>query len=189
MRWVKVPYDFQFRYAVIGFEEEGVNPMSATLLPELAAESRETAERLVRLSTEEGLDAEEANYILTSGLAAIQRVPHLWRITRSRIAAGTATAHELLARLLEVVDKNLYLAGHLKEPARVVGEQPAGITSALARAEEQLRSIRDEAARLLKVVDVPPRWPSEEQLRQAKEQMQAGERLTAEEFRQALLGE
>ena len=168
--------------------------MSATVLPELAAESVETADRLVRLSGEEGLDPAEAEYILASGLAAIQRVPRLWLLTRSRIADGTtaATAHEFLARLLNVVDKNLSLAGMLKEPARVLSEGPTGDTkaaAALARAEEQLREIQAEATHLLRVVDAPARWPGEEQLKEAKERMQAGERLTAEEFRQALLGE
>ena len=37
--------------------------MSATLLPELATESFETAERLVRLSASEGLDSAEADHI------------------------------------------------------------------------------------------------------------------------------
>jgi hypothetical protein len=140
------------------------------------------------------LDPAEAEYIVASGLAAIQRVPRLWRLTRSRIASGTtaATAHELLAGLLNVVDKNLSLAGTLKEPARVLSEEPTGdaeAAAALARAEEQLREIRAEAAHLLRVVDAPARWPGEEQLKEAKERMQAGERLTAEEFRRALLGE
>ena len=89
--------------------------MSATVLPELAAESVETAERLVRLSAEEGLDPAEAEYILASGLAALQRVPRLWPLIRGRIGGGTTglTAHELLARLLDAVDKNLALAGTL----------------------------------------------------------------------------
>jgi hypothetical protein len=99
--------------------------MSATVLPELAAESVETADRLVRLSAEEGLNSAEAEYILASGLAAIQRVPRLWPIIRGRIGGGTtgATAHELLARLLDAVDGNLALAERLKHPARVVSEE------------------------------------------------------------------
>src|SRR5437588_12820632 len=90
--------------------------MSATVLPEVTAESVETAERLVRLSAEEDLDAAEAEYILASGLAAIRRVPRLWPIIRGRIASGTtnSTAHALLVQLLDVVDKNLSLAGTLK---------------------------------------------------------------------------
>jgi hypothetical protein len=168
--------------------------MSATVLPELAAESVETAERLVRLLAEEGLDPAEAEYILTSGLAAIQRVPRLWPIIRGRIGCGMAgpMAHEHLARLLDAVDKNLALAGTLKEPARVVreelGRKPEA-AAGLAAAEEQLLEIRAEAVRLLKVVDAPARWPGEEQLREAKERMRGGDRLTAEEFRQALLDE
>jgi len=169
-------------------------PMSATVFPELAAESVETAERLGRLSAEGGLDAAEAEYILASGLAALQRVPRLWPIIRGRIGGGTTgpTAHEHLARLLDAVDKNLSLAGMLKEPARVVREQRGREPEAaagLAAAEERLLEIRAEAVRLLKVVDAPARWPGEEQLREAKERMQRGDRLTAEEFRQALLGE
>ncbi len=168
--------------------------MSVTVFPELAAESVETAERIGRLSSEEGLDAAEAEYILASGLAAIQRVPRLWPILRGRIGGGTTgpTAHELLARLLEVVDKNLSLVGVLKERARVfreeLGRQPES-GAALAAAAEQLLKIRAEAVRLLKVVDAPARWPGGEQLTEAKERIRRGERLTAEEFRQALLGE
>ena len=168
--------------------------MSATVLPELAAESVETAERLVRLSAEKGLGAAEAGYILASGLAAIQRVPRLWPIIRGRIAGGTtaATAHELLARLLDAVDRNLALARVLKESARVVREereQEPEAVAGLAAAEEQLQAIRAEAVRLLRDVDSPARWPGEEQLKEAKEQMQRGNRLTAEEFRRALLDE
>jgi len=167
--------------------------MSATVLPELAAESVATAERLGRLSAEEGLDASEAEYILASGLAAIQRVPRLWPIVKGRIGAGTTgpTAHELLARLLDVVDKNLALAGTLKEPVRVLrderGREPEA-AAGLVAAQERLREIRAEAGRLLKVVDAPARWPGPEQLMEAKEHMRRGARLTAEEFRQALLG-
>jgi hypothetical protein len=169
-------------------------PMSATVLAELAAESVDTAERLVRLSAEEDLDPAEAEYILASGLAAIQRVPRLWPIIRGRIGGGTTgpTAHELLTRLLDVVDKNLALAATLREPARVAREglgQEAEAAAGLAEAEERLLEIRVEAVRLLKVVDAPARWPGEEQLREAKERMQGGDRLTAEEFRQALLDE
>lgn len=99
--------------------------MSTTLLPELAAEGVETAERLVRLSDEERLDAAEAEYILVSGLAALLRIPRLWPIIRDRIAEGTtgATAQQLLTRMLDTVDRNLALAGVLKEPARVVREE------------------------------------------------------------------
>ena len=89
--------------------------MSATVFPELAAESAETAERLGRLSNEAGLDAAEAEYILASGLAALQRVPRLWPIIKGRISSGTTgpTAHEHLVGLLDAVDKNLALAGTL----------------------------------------------------------------------------
>lgn len=166
--------------------------MSTTVLPELAAESVETAERLGRLSAEEGLDSAEAEYLLASGLAAIQCVPRLWPIIRGRIAAGTtgATAQQLLTRLLDAVDRNLALAGVLKEPARVVrkelGQEPEAAVG-LAAAEEQLLSIRAEATRLLRVVDAPAQWPGEEQLKEAKEQMQRGNRLTAEEFRRAVM--
>jgi hypothetical protein len=166
--------------------------MSTTVLPELAAESVETAERLVRLSGKERLEAAEAEYILAAGLAAIQRVPRLWPIIRGRIAAGTtgSAAQQLLTRMLDAVDRNLTLAGVLKEPARVVREerrQEPEAAAGLAAAEEQLRAVRAEAARLLRVVDVPARWPGEEQLKEAKEQMQRGNRLSAEEFRRTLL--
>src|SRR5262249_59314715 len=98
---------------------------SASVLPDLAAESVETAERLVQLSAEKGLDAAEAEYILVSGLAAIQRIPRLWPIIRGRIAGGTtgAAAQQLLTRLLNAVDRNLALAGMLKETARVIREE------------------------------------------------------------------
>lgn len=168
--------------------------MSTTVLPELAAESVETAERLVRLSGEEGLAADEAEYILASGLAAIQRIPPLWPLIRGRIAGGTtgATARLLLLRLLEAVDRNLGLVGVLKERARVVPaerEREAEVAAGLTAAEEQLLTTRAKAVRLLRVVDVPARWPGEEQLREAKECMRRGERLTEEEFRRALLDE
>jgi hypothetical protein len=168
--------------------------VSATVLPELAVESVETAERFVRLSAEAGLDAAEAEYILASGLAAIQRVPRLWPIIRDRISSGTtgATAQELLARLLEAVDRNLALAERLKEPARVIHEELGReheAVAGLAAAEEQLQEVRAEAVRLLKVVDAPARWPTEEQLREAKERMRGGDRLTGEQVRQALLDE
>ncbi len=168
--------------------------MSATVLPELTKESVETAERLVRLSAEEGLGAAEAEYILASGLAAIQRVPRLWPIIRARIGAGTtcATAQQLLARLLDAVDRNLALAQRLKGTARVVSEELGHETEAvagLAAAEERLLEARTEAVRLLRVVDAPARWPEEGQLREWKEQMQGGDRLSADEFRRALLGE
>jgi hypothetical protein len=150
--------------------------MSATVLPELAAESVETAERLVRLSAEEGLDSAEAEYILASGLAALQRAPRLWSIIRGRIGSGTTghTAHGLLVQLLDAVDRNLSLAGTLKERAHLVREQlgrePEAVAG-LAAAEERLQEIRTEAVRLLKVVDAPARWPREDQLREAKERM------------------
>lgn len=169
-------------------------PMSATVLPELAAESVETAERLVGLSAKEGLGSAEAEYILASGLAAIQRVSRLWPIIRARIGGGTTgiTAQQLLTRLLDAVDRNLSLAGMLREPARVIseelGREPEAAAS-LAAAEEQLLEIRAEAIRLLKVVDAPARWPEEGQLREAKERMRGGDRLTAEQLRQALLDE
>jgi hypothetical protein len=168
--------------------------MDATVLPELAEESIATAERLGRLSAEAGLDAAEAEYILASGLAALQRVPRLWPIIKGRIGGGTtgATAHELLTRLLDVVEKNLALAETLQEPARVVreerGREPEA-AAGLAAAQERLREIRAEAGRLLNVVEAPARWPGEEQLREAKERMRRGDRLTAEQFRRALLGE
>ncbi len=99
---------------------------------------------------------------------------------------------ELLARLLDVVDKNLALAETLMEPARVVreerGREPEA-AAGLAAAQERLQEIRAEAGRLLQLVDVPARWPGEEQLTEAKESIRRGDRLTAEEFRQALLGE
>ncbi|MGH7168998.1 MAG: hypothetical protein ACRELG_01805 [Gemmataceae bacterium] len=41
--------------------------MSTTVLPELAAESVETAQRLVRLSGEERLDAAEVEYLRAAG--------------------------------------------------------------------------------------------------------------------------
>src|SRR5438552_18486481 len=99
--------------------------MSATVLPELVAESIEMAQRLVRLSAQEGLDPVEAEYILASGLAAIQRVPKLWPIARAQIGSGMTgpRAHEFLARLLDVLDKNLALAGTMKEPARVFRQE------------------------------------------------------------------
>jgi len=168
--------------------------MSATVFPELAAESVETAKRLGQLSAEEGLDVAEAEYILTSGLAAIQRVPKLWPVIKGRIGDGMAgtMAHEHLAGLLDAVDKNLALASMLKESARVVrkelGRDPEG-AAGLAAAEARLLEIRAETVRLLRVVDAPAGWPSEEQLREAKERMRNGDRLTAEEFRQALLDE
>jgi hypothetical protein len=164
------------------------------VLPELALESVETAERLVRLSAGESLDAAEAEYILASGLAAIQRVPRLWPIIRGRIAGGTTgtTAHQLLTRLLDAVDRNLALAGVLKDPARIVcaerGQGPEAAV-ALGAAEEQLQAIRAEAARLLQVVDAPVHWPAEEKLKEAKERMQRGRRLNEEEFRRAMLDE
>lgn len=168
--------------------------MSTAVLPEFAAESIEAAERLVRLSAEGGLDSAEAEYILATGLACIDRVPRLWPIIRARIGGGMASpaACEHLARLLDAVDKNLSLAEVLKEPARVVrqllGREPE-TAAGLAAAEERLREIRAEAARLLKVIDAPARWPTSDQLKEAKDRMQAGDRLTADEFRQALLGE
>ena len=162
--------------------------MSTSLLPELTAESVKLAERLVRLSAEQELDPAEAEYILACGLAAIQRVPKLWPIIRGRIAGGTTAtiAHELLARLLEAVNKNLSLAGRLKKLAQAVregmGREPeAG--PGLDAAEARLFEIGTESARLLAVIDAPGRWPDEERLKGAKEAMQRGDRLTAEEFR------
>jgi hypothetical protein len=168
--------------------------VSTTVLPELAAESVETAERLTRLSGEEHLDAAEAEYILAAGAASIQNVPLLWRIVRKKICAGTtgAKAQQLLTQLLDAVDRNLTLARVLKEPARIVREETAQEPEAvagLAAVEEQFQVIRAEAVRLLKVVEAPARWPGEEQLKEAKEQMQRGNRLNAEEFRRALLDE
>jgi hypothetical protein len=168
--------------------------MSTTVLPELAAESVATAERLGRLSAETGLDPAEAEYILASGLAAIQRLPRLWPIIRGRIGAGMpgAMAHEHLARLLDAVDKNLTLAGTLKESADDVRKEVKRVPEAiaeLAAAEKRLQEIRAEAVGLLKVIEVPARWPTEEQLSDARERMGRGGRMTAEEFRQAQLDE
>lgn len=168
--------------------------MSTTVLPELAAESIETADRLVRLSAGEHFDTAEAEYLLASGLTAIQRVAQLWPIMRRRIGAGTtgAAAQQLLTQLLEAVDGNLTLAGVLKDPARTVraetGQEPEAAAE-LATVEKQLRAIRAEAVRLLRSVETPARWPGEERLKEAKEQMQRGNRLNAEEFRRALLDE
>jgi hypothetical protein len=166
--------------------------MSTSVLPVLAAESVETAERLARLSGEERLDGAEAEYILAAGVAAILRVPRLWPIIRGRIGAGTtaANAQELLRRLLDAVDRNLQLAGVLQEPARVVREATAQEPQAVARlaeTEKELQAIRAEAVRLLRVVEAPARWPAEEQLKETKGRMQRGYRLSAEEFRHALL--
>jgi hypothetical protein len=166
-------------------------PMSMTVLPELAAESVETAERLGRLSAEEDLDSAEAEYILAYGLAALHLVPRLWSITKGRIGGGMTgpAAHEELAQLLKVVDTYLSLAGQWKERAlvRTVLERAPEVAADLAAAERQLLEIRAEALHLLKVVDAPVRWPGEEQLRAAKERLRGGDRLTAEEFRHALL--
>src|SRR5205085_1758426 len=136
--------------------------VSATVLPELAAESVELAERLARLSTEEDLEPAEAEYLLACGLAALQRVPELWPIVRGRIAGGTtgATAQLLLARLLDAVKKNLILAGILKKVARAVGEELGRESAAgpgLEVAEDRLLEIRAEGARLLAVLDAPAR--------------------------------
>ncbi|MHB1422669.1 MAG: hypothetical protein ACYC3I_05630 [Gemmataceae bacterium] len=168
--------------------------MSTTVLPELAAESIETAERLTRLSVEERLDAAEAEYILASGVASIQNVPRLWRIIRKEICAGTtgARAQQLLTRLLDAVDRNLTLAVVLKKPTRIVREETAlepEAVAGLAEVEEQFLAIRAEAVRLLKVVEAPARWPGEKQLKEAKAKMQRGDRLSAEEFRRVLLEE
>jgi len=168
--------------------------VSATVLPELAAESVELAERLVRLSAEDDLDPAEAEYILTCGLAAIQRVPSLWPIIRRRIAGGTtgATACLLLDRLLDAVNKNLSLAGILKKLAHAVGEQAGRepeARPALDAAEARLLELRAEGARLLAVIDAPARWPDEALLSEARESMQRGDRLTAEQFRRAQLDE
>lgn len=166
--------------------------MSTTILPELAVQSVETAERLVRLSGEERLGAAEAEYILASGVASIQNVPRLWRIIREKICAGTtgAKAQQLLTQLLDAIDRNRTLAVELKKPARIIHEETAQEPEAvagLAEVEEQFQAIRAEAVRLLKVVEAPARWPGEEQLKGAKEQMQRGSRQSAEEFRRVLL--
>jgi hypothetical protein len=169
-----------------------IEPVSTTVLPELAAESVETAERLTRLSGEEHLDAAQAEYILAVGAASIQNVPWLWRIIRKEICAGTtgAKAQQLLMQLLDAVDRNLTLARELKKPARIVREETAQEPEAVAgltAVEEQFQAIRAEAVRLLKAVEAPARWPGEDRLKEAKEQMQSGNRLNAEEFRRALL--
>lgn len=168
--------------------------MIATVLPELALESVETAERLVRLSAEQNLDATEAEYILASGLAALRRVPGLWPIIRGRIGGGTTgdTARQLLTRLLDAVDKNLLLAGIMKTLAQAVRKQLGREPEAgpgLDGAEDRLLEVRGEAGRLLSAIDAPARWPDEEQLRNARERMRSGERLTADEFRRALVDE
>jgi hypothetical protein len=78
----------------------------------------------------------------------------------------------------------------LKEPARVVreelGREPEA-AAGLGSAEKQLLDIRAEVVRLVKVIGAPARWPEEKQLNSAKNAMRAGDRLSAEEFRQALL--
>jgi hypothetical protein len=168
--------------------------VSATVLPELAADSVETAERLVRLSAEMDLDNAEAEYILGSGLAALQRVPGLWPIIRSRIGSGTtaAMAHRLLVGLQDALDKNLSLAATLKQLARANQKQGPGEPVSLAQldaAEDGLREIRAEVARLSAVLDAPARWPGEETFRKAREDMQRGDRVSAEQVRQALAGE
>jgi hypothetical protein len=166
--------------------------MSTTVLPELAAESVATAERLGRLSAEKGLVPAEAEYILAAGLAAIQRVPRLWPIIKGHIGGGMsgAVAREHLTQVLDALDKNLALAQTLKEPARVVckelGREPEAMAG-LAAAEARLQEIQAEAVRLLQVIDAPARWPTQEQLREAKERMRCGERMSAEEFRRAQL--
>jgi hypothetical protein len=99
-------------------------------------------------------------------------------------------AHQLLTQLLDAVDRNLALAETLKEPARIVsGERngEADEAAGLAAAEKHLQEIHVEAVRLLRVVDAPGRWPTEEQLRDASVRMKAGEKLSADELRQALL--
>lgn len=168
--------------------------MSTTVLPELAAESVQTAERLTRLSGEDRLGAAEAEYILASGVASIHNVPRLWRIIRNEIGAGTtgARARQLLTRLLDALDRNLKLAVVLKKPARIVHDETAQEPEAvvgLEEVEKQFQAIRAEAVRLLKAVETPARWPGEEQLKKAKEEMQRGIRLSAEEFRRSLLDE
>jgi hypothetical protein len=84
------------------------------------------------------------------------------------------------------------LAVVLKELARVVREERGQESEAVAElcaAEEQFRAIRAEAVILLGVVEAPARWPGEEQLKEAKEQMQRGNRLSAEQFRRELVDE
>ncbi len=92
-----------------------------------------------------------------------------------------AAKHHLTG-LLDALDRNLSLAEALKQrdPEAVEG---------LSAAEKQLCEIRAEAVRLLRAIDAPARWPGAEQLREARERMRAGDRLTAEEFRQTLLDE
>jgi hypothetical protein len=178
--------------SIIGDANRRIEPVGTTVLPELAAESVETAERLARLSGEEHLDAAEAEYILASGVASIQNVPRLWRIIRKEICAGTtgARARQLLTQVLDAIDRNLALAEVLKKPARIVhgetAQEPETVVG-LAAVEEQFQAIRAEAVRLLKVVEAPARWPAEARLKEAKEQMQRGNRLSAEEFRRAQL--
>jgi hypothetical protein len=167
--------------------------VSTTVLPALTAESAELAERLVRLSGEESLDLGEAKYILGCGVAALERVPGLWPITRGRLAAGmtSSRARLLIAPLLDAVHKNLTLAGILKKLAQVVSEQAGHepeIRPALEAAETHLLEVRAELAGLLAAIDAPGRWPDEQQLGPAKT-TQSDDWLTAEEFRRELLGE
>jgi hypothetical protein len=102
-----------------------------TILPELAGESVEAADRLVRLSDEECLDAAEAEYLLAAGAASIQHVPLLWRIIQKTICAGTtgAKARQLLTQVLDAVERNLTPTRVLKEPARIVREETACFAS------------------------------------------------------------
>lgn len=161
--------------------------MTTTVLPELAAESAATAERLVGLSGQAGLGSAEAEYILASGMAAVERVVSLWPIIQKRIGGGmmSSTARQLLISFLEAVDRNLSLVATLKEPARLVreelGREPEA-ADALTAAETRLGEVRREVTCLLAVVDAPARWPTAEQLRESKERMQRGERISGEEF-------
>ena len=116
----------------------------------------------------------------------------LWRISRDRLARGTtgSTAHQLVSRLLEAVDKNLALARVAKKVAETVREelgQEPQVGTGLDAAADRLLAIRAEGDRLLAVIDAPTRWPDAEQLKEARAGMQCGDRLTAEEFRQAML--
>jgi hypothetical protein len=171
--------------------------VTTSVLPELVAESMETAERagqLARPAGEKAPDAAEAEYILNVGVAAIERVPRLWAITRKRIGAGMMGHHaaQLLRPLLDLVDKNLALEVVLQERARNLREEIDQEPEALARlndAQKQLQAIRTEAGGILKMIEAPTPWPSEDKLRAAKERMQHGRMLTAEEFRRSLLDE
>ncbi len=167
--------------------------MSATVLLELTADSGATADRLVQLSAEQRLDSAETEYIVAAGLAALQKVPKLWPIIRAKIGGGTpaSAAHEVLTRLREVTQKNLLLAGKLRESVRELSNESLqrDAVAELGAAEKKLLDIGAQTVRLLKIIGAPARWPSEEELSEARERMRIGDRLASDQFRQALLDE